>query len=274
MPPLPPAVFANEVFDYIMDYLHNDPITLRTCSLTSRRLLTSSRYHLFEAVRLNSHNATKFLQVALTASFSTMISSIRFLELHWDNNQLGASTLFEVLPHIHKLHSLECLAYCGLDWNRLGVELQSEFLACSCLLRDLPVTELVFEDSDAGLIFWIMDTIAACPRLERLQIDCVHWDEDWDEDFMHLRVSPRLNALILDTCDPRLLLMWLASQSAFPSFRDVSLSLMTDTAYPISNFLRLVGSSLDQLRLKIPYFTRTELTVGEPCVLGGQCHSF
>ncbi|KAI0708739.1 hypothetical protein C8T65DRAFT_576262, partial [Cerioporus squamosus] len=43
-----------EVTDSILDYLHDDRPTLRTCSLVSRSWLPSCRYHLFSEVVVRS----------------------------------------------------------------------------------------------------------------------------------------------------------------------------------------------------------------------------
>lgn len=42
-----PLEIAQEILDFIVDYLHDDPTTLRSCSLTSKSLLDPSYHHLF-----------------------------------------------------------------------------------------------------------------------------------------------------------------------------------------------------------------------------------
>ncbi|KAK7692604.1 hypothetical protein QCA50_004236 [Cerrena zonata] len=50
MAEIPSPVFPQELFDFIIDYLHNDKDTLRSCSLASKRLVDTSFYHLFDSV--------------------------------------------------------------------------------------------------------------------------------------------------------------------------------------------------------------------------------
>ncbi|KIP02383.1 hypothetical protein PHLGIDRAFT_79196, partial [Phlebiopsis gigantea 11061_1 CR5-6] len=43
---------AQELVDHIIDFLHNDPATLRSCTLVAHTWLPSSRFHLFSRVEV------------------------------------------------------------------------------------------------------------------------------------------------------------------------------------------------------------------------------
>jgi hypothetical protein len=51
------ARFPSELFDSIIDFLHDDLITLRACSLVSREWVASSQLHIFHTVHL--HHRTR-----------------------------------------------------------------------------------------------------------------------------------------------------------------------------------------------------------------------
>lgn len=45
-------IIPQELLDYIIDYLHNDKVTLRSCSVASKVLVDASFYHLFSSISL------------------------------------------------------------------------------------------------------------------------------------------------------------------------------------------------------------------------------
>lgn len=48
--------FAPELTDTIVDFLHNDPVSLKALSVTCRRFLPACRFHLFSELALESEN--------------------------------------------------------------------------------------------------------------------------------------------------------------------------------------------------------------------------
>jgi len=53
--PIMPARLPHEIFDLIIDHLHDDYQMLKTCSLVSKSCLTSARYHLFSCVYFKNY---------------------------------------------------------------------------------------------------------------------------------------------------------------------------------------------------------------------------
>lgn len=68
-----------EIVDEIVDHLHNDKYSLAACSLTCKKLLPASRYHLFSELEIKKNLGT-FL-FALNAPWSSMGPAIRRLVL-------------------------------------------------------------------------------------------------------------------------------------------------------------------------------------------------
>ncbi|KAH9936914.1 hypothetical protein B0H21DRAFT_59879 [Amylocystis lapponica] len=62
-PQLPP-----EIQDRIIDFLHGDPTTLRSCALTCRAWVPSSRYHLFNVLEIS-----EFGRVPLYSAFASIL---------------------------------------------------------------------------------------------------------------------------------------------------------------------------------------------------------
>lgn len=52
-----------ELFDQVIDYLHDDVDTLQTCTLICRLLLPSARFHLFHTVKITKKNYAEIVSV-------------------------------------------------------------------------------------------------------------------------------------------------------------------------------------------------------------------
>lgn len=53
----------SEIIDMIVDHLHRDKASLRSCSLIQKRWLLSSRYHLWSAISITLRNIKKFVSL-------------------------------------------------------------------------------------------------------------------------------------------------------------------------------------------------------------------
>jgi hypothetical protein len=71
-------ILPQETLEEILDFLHDDHQSLLACSLTSMRLVSVSRFHLFSEVALKSDGLCTFLELldAPWSSFSNSISRI------------------------------------------------------------------------------------------------------------------------------------------------------------------------------------------------------
>ncbi|KAI0924174.1 hypothetical protein AcW2_005127 [Taiwanofungus camphoratus] len=66
LPNLPP-----EICDYILDYLWDDPRTLRACSLTCRAWLPTTRLHLFHSMHLSEPEQRRRVETLLKGRSNT-----------------------------------------------------------------------------------------------------------------------------------------------------------------------------------------------------------
>jgi len=85
-----PREFPNEIHDYIIDHLWNDPRALATCSLVCRSFVPTARLHLFETITLGADcDCLRFLELAkISGSSSTgALRYVRTLSLTTSDEQ-------------------------------------------------------------------------------------------------------------------------------------------------------------------------------------------
>lgn len=189
-----------ELSDYIMDFLHDDRLALKTCSLTSRSWRPASRYHLYRKVLLPSMDSCKTFHQLLRdspslASFTREvgISNVNSLSVA-DGVQGAAQQQFEVLwssiiPALtgaerldmtflkiddifqtNLLGNLNTLTALSLQYCRFPSFLEFVMMIHSfsslksCTLRGLSWNE----GSDAPSSATSIGTTSACPKLTKL----------------------------------------------------------------------------------------------------------
>ncbi len=105
-PRLPP-----ELSDAVMDFLHNDKKTLRTCALVCKAWVATSRLHLFHEITLQvkdgrfSEVFAQMLRSASAVSSSVKVLHVRPAATH-SKGILRPSSALSVLDHLPALHSL------------------------------------------------------------------------------------------------------------------------------------------------------------------------
>lgn len=106
---------AQELTDYIIDFLHDDPDTLRQVSLVSKAWLDRSRHHLFETLSIKS---TKFVDLDL-ADLATPCKYVKRLIYLWTSDPLKASLMLSNFgeSNIHTFIIRSCRVY--LDQSSL-----------------------------------------------------------------------------------------------------------------------------------------------------------
>lgn len=57
-----------EITDYILDFLHDDPVTLASCTLVNRSWLSTARKHFFRRIVLRTHTDCRGLHALLASS--------------------------------------------------------------------------------------------------------------------------------------------------------------------------------------------------------------
>ena len=103
-------LLPREVTDYVIDFLHGDPTTLRACTLVSRAWLPSSRFHLFPRCQLGLDESkfADFLEFAKHCQLGPQF--IRDISLRIKKEfPLLPSFLVDLLPYLQNLESIKIM---------------------------------------------------------------------------------------------------------------------------------------------------------------------
>jgi hypothetical protein len=166
MSQLPP-----ELIDYIIDYLHDSPSTLRTCARVCQAWVEPSRFHLFYCVdilkpRISSRNVADSLSELLRRSPNIALY-IREFHLSMESRFNFQSALECILPHLlGKLTRLRKLVLLGIPFTRLWSDTRAAFRALFALpgLVHVEVRALKVRKPEHF-------TSLLCPPLKRLSMD-------------------------------------------------------------------------------------------------------
>ena len=107
---LPKMYLAQELVDYIIDFLHDDPITLRQVSLVSRSWAGRTRIHLGETLKI-----TRPIPLSSNTSHLPPLSGyVKTLHFTWPSNTTDPSTILDCFeqsePRTLSIHSCELRA--------------------------------------------------------------------------------------------------------------------------------------------------------------------
>ncbi|RPD53069.1 hypothetical protein L226DRAFT_347986 [Lentinus tigrinus ALCF2SS1-7] len=112
--PLSKPHFPAELVDVVIDFLHDDPRTLKTCALVSRSWLISSRYHLFHTYtisdRLKAQNCVIFFKIT-----PDVAPYVRRLEV-----KRGFDHFIEFSELVNVLHSLPSIRSLAISEISIG----------------------------------------------------------------------------------------------------------------------------------------------------------
>jgi hypothetical protein len=161
--------FPSELWDTIIDHLHDDSATLLRCALVCRTWVPASRCHAFEAVALSQKSG--FRAARLNAFFAspqgTIVPAVRALDvpdslapIQICNHHTGAvqvKPLLALTPRVTRLQHVRSLTLSDLPWT---------------LLRALDSVEhLTLTRLCAGAC--LLDITEALPRLSHLTLEAV-----------------------------------------------------------------------------------------------------
>jgi hypothetical protein len=223
-----------EIFDIVIDHLHNDLDALKVCSLVCKSWLPSSRYHLFRSLVVKPSRAKLFGQV-LRPQLSTLPNHV----FHLTIGQLGDSyftpqrNLIRLIPRLSSMQSLKIHrvnhASFG-EWSTLRFE----------AVIDLDIVFVKLKTFSE-----LLDLLAAFPSLQMLFLSEISWSSSGlvppPRSFPNLRV---LNVHCTGTDD---ILDWL-SKGALPSLTAFS---VRTRCFSGTKFFQAVGMSLHHLKMKM-----------------------
>jgi hypothetical protein len=156
---------APEITDAIIDHLHSDYKTLKTCSIVCGSWFLAARYHLFirkTAITITPRNCHAFLDI-LGSPYSTIRPYIRYLVIDGGMADHQFSHALSLLPH---LHAVERLGLESMVWDDIGAAAKVALLSHFDRVTKLDLR--VFECTSAS---HLVDILCSFPFLEELTID-------------------------------------------------------------------------------------------------------
>lgn len=151
---------AAETIDAIIDYLHSDRSMLFACSLTSKRFLPCSRYHIFSQVHVRPTNIVSFLQLA-EAPCSSLTSLMPHLLINGFSAAIVKASDCDAMKLLERVTSLLS------EVKQLRIinssKVKADHMSALKNVRHLEISMAVFELLDDAL-----DLVYAFPLLKSL----------------------------------------------------------------------------------------------------------
>lgn len=218
------------MIDAIIDHLHDDIESLRTCSLVCKTWTRSARFHLFSKLRVRGLDAKRLLDLA-----SAVIPFVRHL-------RLDDQPWHETLPLLVGFETIRSLAMTDLPVHCLNAHALSALFRNFSGAVDVRLDDVVFDTAGQLVRF-----ICAFPCLQTLAIHCVDIrSAEFGVDLPILSPSPHLRILELDNVCMDAVLEWFLSLPDRPALRVVGLhSKHTNNPETIAKLLSSLENSLE-----------------------------
>jgi hypothetical protein len=243
-PSVAPMIFAAIEAEEIIDHLHDDDATLKTCSLVCRAWLLPSRYHLFGEFRSSWIASTKlddFLDIldSETDNFiSPFIRQVNFYNVHLDYS------IYPFIPMLDVLND-ETLtpAFNWLSLTRYNLESDDLDHIPFHQLTYLDITKCTFETFDS-----LTALFSELSCVEKLLIDLVNvTSQSLPGQDCEAVLLPKLHNLELYAWMVKTIIPLLAPP---PTLRDLSFSIHAiDELFIMQEFLDDLAPDLNSFSL-------------------------
>ncbi len=248
--PLPP-----ELLDHVLDYLHDDKLSLRHCSLTSRNWLPRAQHHLFHSIDIDSTTCNAFTRLlesnpSLGSHVANMAIEGVFGFFSLDRNHSVAvhKWLRTTLPRFsHLLHNLTKLelALMTIDATLVGCVFGN-----LATITQLTLYACTFTSSDVFVQLFL-----SYPRMKRLDVAWFQvcdtgrvMGQNWDISVPQGIKPPQL--VSISTRDGIDLLKWLIFQDLHRSIASVTVwRIGWQQLSPLPLLLTTLASTLRDLRV-------------------------
>jgi hypothetical protein len=239
-----------ELFERIVDFLHNDTESLRCCALASGALLLAARTHLFRVVHVSNARAWDNLDSAIqaTPSLADLIHTFSVSDhKQFLTHVIGHSTLQDAVRFASQLR-LRDLYYLGAFADRLDA-----------LLPD--ATSLELERVQFKFSRTLFTCIHAHPRLRSLTLIgvTIRLTLFGDEELEGSRLD--IPGIVDLRIDGQALQIFLGQHLGFT---EISLNLapkrlfvekvMEDNLFQLATVLRMIGSKLEDFHVALHEF--------------------
>ncbi|PBK82233.1 hypothetical protein ARMGADRAFT_1171076 [Armillaria gallica] len=265
-----------ELIDYILDFLHDDIPTLRTCSLVSHSFLPCTRYHIYSSVTIvhvdeldlfreryagqlyRSQNLAALLEHSSCVAPLITRLGMRSMAESMMEDAIDTS-LVSIISSLHNLSHIELIAH---QSENFPVVTLTPFLAA---LRSVPLKTFIFcaITLETQEQFEDLFTAVANPALKHLSLVC-DCGPDWSPGpYLPVRPPPdglpALESLCIAGCRTSDNISWLFFKQSLYDFRGIrhlSLQLSDNAASPlVRRLLNAMQGTLESLTLDIEAFT-------------------
>lgn len=228
-----------ELYDRILDFLHDDLATLRVCGLTCRALLPTARYHRFEKIRITWRSYKLFCDILNTSpDLGRFITTLELCNVHqlssgWQGEH-DAFAFFAQLPVVEELRMINISVH-----ETLHVALSDHFQS----VKRLSLSRCKYEADARGFL-------ASFPALEELWMEQVRWN--WPGNHGAPTALPLRTLHILDLAeDCRPIVKWLSS-SAHKTLDTLEFCIHEAAdVVPLNGVLLHIGQNLKHLEISI-----------------------
>ncbi|KAJ7889728.1 hypothetical protein B0H13DRAFT_1887841 [Mycena leptocephala] len=242
------ARFPSELYDCIIDHLHDDRRSLSACSLVCRDWHAASRYHLFQnagTIRLDPRNYSGFAEVLssqknkLNGYIGRLALAIYIPRSPWI--QLSERVQRRFTNDLQRLPDLPYLKYLSFYCFEFLPEVTN-------LVQNFPsVTQLELNRFRFDSFAEFLQVIAALPLLRRLAIiDTYLSDGQTLTPSVYSRSSELAEVLVSCCCPAPVLLPWLVSHRSIRRLSIRELSTVPHTGL-LSAVLQALGPVLEDL---------------------------
>lgn len=244
---------ANEVVDIIIDFLHDDKPSLRTCSLTCKTFLPSTRYHLFSDITFTSENIESFVTLLESPSPSSIAPVVRHIILgrlfSYQFNR--AMDLIQNATRLtFRLRAVKSLRITSLGLTCAHPSIFKAFLSMIANLSG--VEELTLRSIQFERFEHVLDVAYAFPRLRWLSLESVYWALPKSaETITRFKDGPpfrlrTLSSILLDDFAE-----WMLSRNPVPTVQQLDLPIRHFQKAAFHCALAQMGENVPELRISI-----------------------
>ena len=246
-----------EVTEIIIDHLHNDPRSLRACTLVSKQWLPTSRFHLIPRLQVQENFVDSFLEL-LESPHSQFARSARVLEIAnlstGHNNAWVNRVMPSLVKHLGHVTSFN-LSY--VKWGQLTPR------AIECMNGFMNIQSLALLDCSFMTLQQLVSFICASQKLRFLHFGRSLYEQDGPQVASSQTISPHLSKLRVDA-GPSFFFKWLSSQEAIFLEGIILDPISLENIEDVQRILRRAGPSLTLLKLRFDdqYMQRSGSCIG------------
>jgi hypothetical protein len=251
-------IIPTELWDEIIDHLHDDKSTIGTCGLVCRSWISSSRFHLFSTIQLTTFDIDTI--AVLCTPGSTIPPYVRALEMYEGRGRAGCKWdlpwVSNALLQLSRLSAVESLSLSRVAWDGLMPEAKKRLYILCQGLKTLELDCMAFETLGQALHF-----ISSAPLLECLSLGTMDI-QSREAPLTKFHAPPMKRVMFYFNVYTPVVLDWLCLSQPVPSVRSLSFELI-DVAqiHSISAYLQQLGPFLEDLELACTdfYYNRGQI---------------